>query len=104
GDVAAAGGPSVMAVAPDRRMLYVGQRGGPALTALRIDPETGGLAAAGTAAQPQAPTFLAPDRSGRFLVVAYYQGGGASGCRFADDGTGGAASQAWLATATGAQS
>jgi 6-phosphogluconolactonase len=102
GDVAAAGGPSVMAVAPDRRMLYVGHRGGPALTAFRIDPETGGLAAAGTAAQPHAPTFLAPDRSGRFLLVAYYQGGGAAVFRLAADGTVGAASQAWLATATGA--
>src|SRR5579883_1510250 len=102
GDVAAAGGPSVMAVAPDRRMLYVGQRGGPALTAFRIDPETGGLAAAGTAAQPHAPTFLAPDRSGRFLLVAYYQGGGAAVFRLAADGTVGAASQAWLATTTGA--
>jgi 6-phosphogluconolactonase len=101
-EVAAAGGPSVMAVSNDRQVLYVGQRGGPAITTFRIDPKTGGLSAAGTAAQPHAPTFLAPDRSGRFMLVAYYQGGGAAVFRLGADGTVGAASQDWLATATGA--
>ncbi|HKT54181.1 MAG TPA: beta-propeller fold lactonase family protein, partial [Caulobacteraceae bacterium] len=102
GEVAAAGGPSVMAVGNDRKVLYVGQRGEPAITTFRIDPKTGGLSAAGRAAQPHAPTFLAPDRSGRFMLVAYYQGGGAAVFRLAGDGTVGAASQDWLATATGA--
>jgi 6-phosphogluconolactonase len=102
GEVAAAGGPSVMAVGNDRKVLYVGQRGEPVITTFRIDPETGGLGAAGTATQPHAPTFLAPDRSGRFMLVAYYQGGGAAVFRLAGDGTVGAASQDWLATATGA--
>ena len=62
GEVAAPGGPSVMAVGPDRRMLYVGQRGGPAITSFRIDQQTGALTAIRTAAQPHAPTFLALDR------------------------------------------
>jgi 6-phosphogluconolactonase len=101
-EVAATGGPSVMAVSNDRRMLYVGQRGGPAIIAYRIDPNTGALGTAGMAAQSHAPTFLAPDRSGRFMLVAYYQGGGAAVFRIAADGTVGAASQDWLATATGA--
>ncbi|MGH7093195.1 MAG: lactonase family protein [Stellaceae bacterium] len=101
-EVAAAGGPSVMAVSNNRQVLYVGGRGGPTITTFRIDPKTGGLSAAGTAAQPHAPTFLAPDRSGRFMLVAYYQGGGAAVFRLAADGTVGAASQDWLATATGA--
>lgn len=102
GETAAPGGPSVMAVGNNRGVLYVGQRGGPAITTYRIDPKTGDLSAAGTAAQPHAPTFLAPDRSGRFMLVAYYQGGGAAVYRIAADGTVGAASQDWLATATGA--
>lgn len=101
-EVPAAGGPSVMAVSNDRKVLYVGQRGGPSITTFRIDPKTGGLSAAGTAAQPHAPTFLAPDRSGQFMLVAYYQGGGAAVFRLGDDGTVGAASQDWLSTATGA--
>jgi len=101
-EVTAIGGPSVMAVGNDRKVLYVGQRGGPAITTFRIDPKTGALSIAGTAAQPHAPTFLAPDRTGRFMLVAYYQGGGAAVFRLAADGTVGAASQEWLATATGA--
>jgi 6-phosphogluconolactonase len=96
------GGPSVMAVGADARMLYVGQRSSPAITAFRIDPQTGGLAPAGAVAQRHAPTFLATDRTGRFLLVAYYQGGGAAVFRLAGDGTVGAPSQDWLATATGA--
>ena len=101
-EVTAAGGPSVMAVSNDRQMLYVGQRGGPAITTFRIDPKTGALSVAGTIAQSHAPTFLAPDRSGRFMLVAYYQGGGAGVFRLAADGTVGAASQDRLATAIGA--
>lgn len=101
-EVPAAVGPSVMAVGNDRKVLYVGQRGAPAITTFRIDLKTGGLSVAGTAAQPHAPTFLAPDRSGRFMLVAYYQGGGAAVYRLAGDGTVGTASQDWLATATGA--
>jgi 6-phosphogluconolactonase len=101
-EAAAPGGPSVMAVSNDSHVLYAGGRGGPAIATYRIDPKTGDLAAAGTAAQPHAPTFLAPDRSGRFMLVAYYQGGGAAVFRIAADGTVGAASHDWLATATGA--
>src|ERR1051326_7744868 len=67
GEVPAAGGPSVMAVSNDRKLLYVGQRTGPAITSFRIDPKSGALSAAGSAAQPHAPTFLAPDRSGRYI-------------------------------------
>jgi 6-phosphogluconolactonase (cycloisomerase 2 family) len=102
GEVPVAGGPSVIAVSPDRRVLYVGQRSGPAITAFRIDPKAGGLSAAGTVAQKHAPTFLALDRTGRFMLVAYYQGGGAAVFRLAGDGSVGAPSQDWLATATGA--
>ena len=101
-EVPVGGGPSVMAVGPDREMLYVGQRTGPAITAFRVDPTTGDLSAAGTVAQRHAPTFLAVDRTGRFVLVAYYQGGGASVFRLAGDGTIGAPSQEWLATTTGA--
>ncbi len=102
GEVSAVGGPSVMAVSPDRQMLYVGQRAGPAIIAFAIAPKTGELRAAGAATQRHAPTFLAPDRTGRFLLVAYYQGGGAAVFRLAGDGTLGAPSQEWLATAIGA--
>jgi 6-phosphogluconolactonase (cycloisomerase 2 family) len=101
-DVPAPGGPSVMAISLDRRTLYVGLRTQPALSSYRIDQATGGLTLLGTASQPHAPTFLAPDRTGRFMLSAYYQGGGAAVYRLETDGTVGTPSQDWLATDTGA--
>src|SRR5215472_16452644 len=74
-DVATAGGPSVTAIRPDRNTLYVGCRTQPSIASYRIDRATGGLSLLGTAAQADAPTFLAPDRTGRYLLCAYYQGG-----------------------------
>src|ERR1700746_3029162 len=64
-DVAAAGGPSVMAISPDRNTLYVGYRAQPSIASYRIDPATGGLSLLGTAAQADAPTFLWPGRHRR---------------------------------------
>src|SRR6266404_6088516 len=74
-EVPVAGGPSVLALSPDRQMLYVGHRGQPAISSFRVDHTTGGLTPQGTVASTQAPTFLAPDRTGRYLLSAYYQGG-----------------------------
>jgi 6-phosphogluconolactonase len=101
-DVPAVGGPSVLAISPDRRTLYVGYRTQPAISSFRIDQNTGGLTLQGTASQEHAPTFLAPDRTGRYLLCAYYQGGGAAVHPLAADGAVGAPSLGWLATATGA--
>jgi len=102
GEVPAAGGPSVMALSPDRRTLYVGQRAGPAISSFRIDHGTGGLTLLGTISPPHAPTFLAPDRTGKYLLSAYYQGAGAAVHHIGADGAVGAASHDWLATANGA--
>src|SRR5712691_5445924 len=101
-EVAVAGGPSVLAISPDRQMLYVGHRTKPTISSFRIDQRTGGLTPQGTLAQEHAPTFLAPDRTGRFLLCAYYQGGGAAVHPLAADGAVGAPSPDWLATANGA--
>ena len=101
-EMAAVGGPSVLAISPDRRTLYIGQRTGPAISSYRIDQATGGLTPVGTVSQAHAPTFLAPDRSGKYLLCAYYQGGGAAVYHLGPDGTVGAPSQEWLATDTGA--
>src|SRR5712671_4417368 len=88
-EVAVPGGPSVLAISPDRGVLYVGHR-------------TGGLTPQGAVDQEHAPTFLAPDRTGKYLLCAYYQGGGAAVHPLGADGAVGAASTGWLATATGA--
>ncbi len=102
GGAPAAGGPSVMALSPDRRTLYVGHRTQPAISSFRIDPASGGLTLLGTIPQAHAPTFLAPDRTGRYLLCAYYQGGGAAVYHLGGDGAVGATSHDWLATANGA--
>ena len=86
-DLASPGAPSVMAISPDRKTLYVGHRAQPSITSYRIDPASGGLSLLSTAAQADAPTFLAPDRTGRYMLCAYYQGGYAAVHPVAADGS-----------------
>jgi len=101
-EVPVAGGPSVLAISPDRHVLYIGHRGQPALSSFRIDPATGGLTPQGTVASTHAPTFLAPDRTGRYVLAAYYQGGYAAVHPLSADGAVGAPPCDTLATAMGA--
>jgi 6-phosphogluconolactonase len=101
-DVPVAGGPSVLAISPDRQVLYVGHRGEPRISSFRIDQKSGALSLRGTVAASHAPTFLMPDRSGRYLLSAYYQGGFAAVHPLAADGAVGAAPLDRLETATGA--
>jgi 6-phosphogluconolactonase len=61
-------------VSPDRHVLYVGSRA-PAISSYRIDPATGALRLQGATPVADAPTFMAADRAGRYLLSAYYQGG-----------------------------
>jgi 6-phosphogluconolactonase len=100
--VPVAGGPSVLALSPDRHVLDGGPREQPAIASFRIDPATGGLTPQGMVASTHAPTFLAPDRTGRFLLSAYYQGGSAAVHPLGANGAVGAPACATLATAMGA--
>jgi 6-phosphogluconolactonase len=101
-DIPAAGGPSVLAISPDRHTLYVGYRGAPAISSYRINPRSGGLTLQGTVSPSHAPTFLAPDHTGRYLLSAYYQGAAAAVHPLTADGAVGAPPLEWLAAATGA--
>jgi len=101
-EVAVSGGPSGLAISPDRRTLYVGHRTTPAISSFRIDQGTGRLSLLRTVSQEHAPTFMAPDRTGKYLLCAYYQGGGAAVHPLGADGAVGMPSHGWLATATGA--
>jgi len=74
-EVPLAGGPSVMALSPDQQKVYVGTRSEPAISTYQIDQGTGRLTLQGSASTKHAPTFLAPDRTGKYLLSAYYQGG-----------------------------
>src|SRR5438045_9726177 len=73
-DVPIAGGPSVTALSPDRRVLYVSLRTRPAISSFRITSATGALTTQGTVASADAPTFLPTDRAGRVLLDAYSHG------------------------------
>ena len=101
-EVPASDGPSVLAISLDRRTLYVGHRTRPAISSFRIDQDSGRLTLLATVPQEHAPTFLAPDRTGRYLLCAYYQGGGAAVHPLGAEGAVGTPSLGWLATATGA--
>src|SRR5262249_39813665 len=70
----AAGAPSVFAMSPDRRVLYIGYRGTPGIESCRIDPASGALTSMGRVATEHWPTYLATDRAGKYLLSAHYQG------------------------------
>src|SRR5919108_3993555 len=102
GEVSVAGGPSPLAMSPDRKVLYVGHRTVPEISSFRIDPDTGGLTQSGTVSPEAAPTFLSTDRKGRFGLSAYYQGAHAAVHPIGADGSVGGPPIEWLETATGA--
>ena len=85
GETPAAGGPSAFALSPDRRVLYIGYRGTPAIESCRID-SSGALTSLGRVAADHAVTYLAPDRSGTYLLSAHYQGGYAAVNPLGSDG------------------
>src|SRR5256712_9657619 len=70
----AVGAPSVFAVSPDRRTLYVGYRGTPGIESCRIDTASGALTSLGRVATEHPPTYLAADRARKYLPSAYYPG------------------------------
>jgi 6-phosphogluconolactonase len=96
------GGPFALSIRPDRHVLYVAHRIAPAISSFRIDHATGGLKLQGTVAAEHAPTYLAADRTGKYLLSAYYQGGYAMVHPLTADGAVGAPALDRLATATGA--
>src|SRR3989442_9512293 len=89
GETPAAGAPSVFAVSPDRRGLYVGYRGTPAIESCRIDSASRALTSLGRVATQHPPTHLATDRTGQYLLSAHYQGAYAAVHRLRSDGAGG---------------
>jgi 6-phosphogluconolactonase len=101
-EIAVPGGPSVLAISLDRRVLYLGQRTSPAISSFRIDQNTGALSPQGTVSTEHAPTYLATDRAGRYLLSAYYQGGYAAVHPLGADGAVGAPAVDRKDTANGA--
>ena len=102
GDVAVSGGPFTMVISPDRNFLYVGCRDVPQLASFRIDQANGGLTKNGEVSLEANPTYVGIDRTGKFVLSAYYQGAHVGVHPIGDDGSVGGAPIEWLETATGA--
>ena len=103
-EVPVSGGPSLLAISPDRKVLYVGHRTVPQLSSWRIDQGSGGLAQNGTVSLDGPPAFLSTDRTGRFLLSSHYASGHAAVHPIGEDGALGDARIEWVATDTGAHS
>ena len=101
-EVPVSGGPSLLAISPDRKALYVGHRGVPEISSWRIDHDTGGLTQSGAVSPEDPPSFLSTDRTGGFLLSSYYQGGHVAVHPISEDGAVGDPPIEWVATDTGA--
>lgn len=97
-----AGGPAPLALSPDRAFLYVGRRGVFELSSYRVNPHSGALALINTVSLQGEPCYMSTDRSGKFLLSAYYQAGGAAVHPIGADGAAYGPPIAWLETANGA--
>ena len=102
-DVGTAARPAPLVVNPARDRIYVGCRDEIAISSFAIG-EDGDLKHLGDVAVENDPCYLATDRSGRFLLSAYYEGGLCAVHAIGDDGVAAAPPVEWLATAKGAHS
>jgi 6-phosphogluconolactonase len=101
-EVAVTGGPSSLAISPDRNALYIGHRTSSEISSHRIDRLTGGLTQNGKVSLEASPTYLSTDRKGEFLLSAHYQGAHVAVHPIGDDGSVGNPPIEWLATDNGA--
>ncbi len=73
-DVAAPGRPAPVAIDPSRRFMYVGRRDDLQITSYAIDGGSGDLREIGSIPIASDPCYMATDRSGKYLLSAYYLG------------------------------
>lgn len=66
------GEPGALTVSPDRRFLLAAIRSTGKLASFRIDPATGRLTHLNTVPVGADPAFVATDRTGRYLLTAFY--------------------------------
>ena len=103
-DVPMPGGPSLLAISPDKGTLYVSHRESLGLSSHRIDPDSGGLTQTGSVDVEDWPAYLATDRTGRHLLVAFYGGARAGVYPIGTGGELGGPPTESLTTADGAHS
>ena len=83
------GEPGALGVDPAGKLLFVSVRSKDAIASYRVDPVTGKITLLSTAtlARNGRSSYLATDRTGRWLLSASYNGGNATVHRLNDDGT-----------------
>lgn len=92
-----------MTVDFDRLILYVGRRGIPRVSSYTIDTTTGLLSVLSDGPVLHSdPCYISLDKTGDFLLSAYYNGGGVSVHKLADGKFQGASN--WIPTGPGAHS
>ena len=74
-DAVTDGEPGALTVDPGRRFLFAAIRSAGNLAAFRIDRQTGKLTHLNTVPAGADPAHVATDRTGRYLLTAYYQAG-----------------------------
>ena len=102
GDIDVAGAPSPLAITPDLKYVFVGLRGLRQIVSFSIDRSTGALTYRSRTDLMSDPCFLATDRTGRFLLSAYYSAGKVSVHAIAEDGSIRNQPVEWLSTADNA--
>ncbi|MBT5109167.1 MAG: lactonase family protein [Rhodospirillaceae bacterium] len=71
-DVALSGRPAPIALSPDRRVMHVARREANKITSYAIESGSGNLTELGTIPIDSDPCYMATDRTGRYLLSAYY--------------------------------
>ena len=72
------GSPGALSISPDRALLYACLRGDQKVMTLAVDRQSGALSKVGEGGLPGGPPYIHVDRSGRWLLAAYYGDNGVS--------------------------
>jgi 6-phosphogluconolactonase len=98
-DVMVRGGPAPLAADPTRCFMYAGLRATCEMAAFRLDPAAGDLSRIGTVELRSDPCYISTDRTGRFLLSAYYGAGMVAVHPIGADGVVGETAVQWVETA-----
>lgn len=101
--VPVSGGPAALAISPDRNFIYVGRRGALDIASFSVNQANGGITQIGSAPLQVEPVAMATDRTGKYLLSAYYYQRTAAVHRI-ENGAAVTPAVEWLMTASGAHS
>jgi 6-phosphogluconolactonase len=86
GDIELEGSPGPLAMSADRKHLYASVRTASKLATLKVDPETGLLTFDSSVPSAGSAAYIYPDRTGRWILAAYYSEGLVSVSRINEEG------------------